>query len=654
MNSKTILAAAIVTTFLMSSMAIPVAYAEEGDELPSSFDQRDLGIVTPPKYQNPWGTCWAFGGTGAAETAILTLLGTTWEESGLDLSERHTAYFGNNYIDEEVWEPQAGEGLHWFGDDPNTPFSIGGSTYRFSQLFSSGAGPVLESYVPYEGRTGITLLDALKDPALVEEALRFTEFNGSKKSIQEIIDSCSLEQREALFDHWVEEYGIQFPEGVTAENFTAEDIIPGLAEYYIGYCSDRNTYYQGDDWSVDRSQRNYSQGYTMQDGNYLKNPLIIEDDKVVGLDQDAMDSMKRELAAGHGMVMSYHYDSDGYNRETASSYQAGFRQSNHAVQVVGWDDDYPAENFAWNSDGKVYTPPGNGAWLCKNSWGSETYGYEVAGEKYYRPWGIVDDEGKHTGFFWLSYYELALRRMESLVFTDELFGEDGLIYMCYDYLPDSMVKSRESDEEVRTANVFGTYDSKLEAVSVRTFGYGSDVSIRMYMDPVDTPDSGKLIFESDLTIPYAGIHVIYLDDYIPVREGHEVSVVLTERLSDGRYITGASTMKGEELARSDGDKAYGVAIVNEGESFFFEKGEWHDWTEETTKYTKETGIAIDNFSIKVFAIDDPHSDNSLLLYAAAIAAIAALVIAIVLYVRRSHRNRYGNHLPRREAGGIFS
>jgi len=78
MNTKAMLAAAIVLTFLLSSAAIPAAYADDGDEgLPSKFDQRDLGIVTPPKYQNPWGTCWAFGGTGAAETAILTLLGTT-------------------------------------------------------------------------------------------------------------------------------------------------------------------------------------------------------------------------------------------------------------------------------------------------------------------------------------------------------------------------------------------------------------------------------------------------------------------------------------------------------------------------------------------------------------------------------------------------
>lgn len=51
--------------------------------------------------------------------------------------------------------------------------------------------------------------------------------------------------------------------------------------------------------------------------------------------------------------------------------------ADHEVLIVGWDDDFPASEFS-------YAPPGNGAWLCRNSWG-EKKGYD--------------------GYFYLSYYD---------------------------------------------------------------------------------------------------------------------------------------------------------------------------------------------------------------------------------------------------------
>ena len=50
-------------------------------------------------------------------------------------------------------------------------------------------------------------------------------------------------------------------------------------------------------------------------------------------------------------------------------------KTGHAIEVVGWDDDYPKENF-------VVTPENNGAWLIKNSWGNNN---------------------ELGGFFWMSY-----------------------------------------------------------------------------------------------------------------------------------------------------------------------------------------------------------------------------------------------------------
>lgn len=57
-------------------------------------------------------------------------------------------------------------------------------------------------------------------------------------------------------------------------------------------------------------------------------------------------------------------DSTYYNEETKAYCYQGENASNHEVVIVGWDDDYPAENFV----GEVQE---NGAFLCLNSWGEE-------------------------------------------------------------------------------------------------------------------------------------------------------------------------------------------------------------------------------------------------------------------------------------------
>ena len=60
-------------TFLQQSDGKSLTAASE---FPSEFDLRDLSRVTPVKVQDPWGTCWAFAATAAAETSILSKMGS--------------------------------------------------------------------------------------------------------------------------------------------------------------------------------------------------------------------------------------------------------------------------------------------------------------------------------------------------------------------------------------------------------------------------------------------------------------------------------------------------------------------------------------------------------------------------------------------------
>ena len=76
--------------------------------------------------------------------------------------------------------------------------------------------------------------------------------------------------------------------------------------------------------------------------------------------QESSDALK-EAIMGYGAVATSMYFNDNFVRNE-SHYYFGEKDPNHAVAIVGWDDEYPTNNF------KNF-PPGPGAWIMKNSWG---------------------------------------------------------------------------------------------------------------------------------------------------------------------------------------------------------------------------------------------------------------------------------------------
>jgi C1A family cysteine protease len=79
-----------------------------------------------------------------------------------------------------------------------------------------------------------------------------------------------------------------------------------------------------------------------------------------------------------------------YDPSTSAYYYNGTGQADHAVDIVGWDDNYPASNFS--------TDPGiDGAFICRNSWGT----------------GFGD-----SGYFYVSYADTVIGTSMA-VFTGE-------------------------------------------------------------------------------------------------------------------------------------------------------------------------------------------------------------------------------------------
>ena len=154
---------------------------EEGDqstpaaagEMPSKLDLREVevkgsGIVPPIRFQNPFGTCWSYGATAAAEISILgsgLAQDDGYTAETFNLSEKHLACFTYSSLDDPE-DAQSGEGNHFSVKVSGSQKMIGGKVGFATWLYASGIGPNLEDregldegdeeVLVYRGRNGET------------------------------------------------------------------------------------------------------------------------------------------------------------------------------------------------------------------------------------------------------------------------------------------------------------------------------------------------------------------------------------------------------------------------------------------------------------------------------------------------------------------
>ena len=82
-------AAVLCCTLCCTGMTVPAISAEETEELPSKFDQRDEGAVTSVKQQYG-GTCGVYSCMAAIESNMIK---KGMADNTLDLSESHFSWF---------------------------------------------------------------------------------------------------------------------------------------------------------------------------------------------------------------------------------------------------------------------------------------------------------------------------------------------------------------------------------------------------------------------------------------------------------------------------------------------------------------------------------------------------------------------------------
>ncbi|WP_407413481.1 C1 family peptidase, partial [Methanobrevibacter sp.] len=192
---------------------------------------------------------------------------------------------------------------------------------------------------------------------------------------------------------------------------------------------------------------------------------------------------------------SFNEENPYYNPETYAQYVDAPESANHEVSIIGWDDNFPKEKF-------LITPPGDGAWIIKNSYGSD--------------WG-------DNGFLYVSYYDqslLAYTPGKVIDYAAATIIENTVPYN-KNYQYDITWLSNYEASEGSYMNVFDALDDDLIA-GVGTYFNESGVSytVKIYVN-----DELKLTQEG--VSPYVGYHTIKLDSYVPVNKGDVFKAAIT-------------------------------------------------------------------------------------------------------------------------------
>lgn len=275
------------------------------------------------------------------------------------------------------------------------------------------------------------------------------------------------------------------------------------------------------------------------------------------------DTIKYFLTTYGAVQVSYYHHDGWYNPATYSYYMQSTTSTNHAVAIVGWDDNFSATNF-------VDTPPGNGAFIVRNSWGSS--------------WG-------DGGYFYMSYYDTSAN-----YFTSFNNAESAANYQ-YNYQHDLFGNiygygwGSAGHETAWGANIF-TATNPLSIKAVGFFANDVNAGYEIYVYTGVTagaPVSGTLAATKTGTHTYAGFYTVQLDAPVSVADGELFSVVV--KFVNSKYAYPVPT-DGVVSGFSS------ACTSNSGESFYSDDGlDWIDLVVDAPGYEM-------NCNIKAYA-DDP-------------------------------------------------
>lgn len=207
------------------------------------------------------------------------------------------------------------------------------------------------------------------------------------------------------------------------------------------------------------------------------------------------DDYKKAIMENGALDISYaSFDSEPYyNNNTAAQYQNVTKDQNHEVALIGWDDNYSKENF-------LITPPGDGAWIIKNSWNST--------------WG-------KDGFGYVSYYDIGTFYYNYTV--SFVFNNTENYTTNYQTDLSGNLTFNESNNNVGYSNSYKSNGNELiSGVGTYFINEGEKYSLDVYVN-------GELKHTQSGNAPYYGFHTVKLTKEIPIKTGDTFKVVMKKK-----------------------------------------------------------------------------------------------------------------------------